>query len=161
MGRSMSPIPACFVKFQWFIWTISCSRGEYKRKSFCNPMYRATMNSWLAPAAPKCPKLWQYFAEISLLFKLTSLSPNFSQSSFICVKSRTVVPHNDATFSIRTTFPCSELNLNWKNHCGQTIYLENHGWIQQWEMRPVTRTGRFEWESGCVIVLIKGIGGSV
>ena len=122
MGRSMSPIPACFVKFQWFIWTISCSRGEYKRKSFCNPMYRATMNSWLAPAAPKCPKLWQYFAEISLLFKLTSLSPNFSQSSFICVKSRTVVPHNDATFSISTTFPCSELNLNWKNHCGQTIY---------------------------------------
>lgn len=44
--------------------------------------------------------------------KMTKLSPYFSQSSFICVKSRTVVPHNDAVFSIRTTlfFSCENLN---------------------------------------------------
>ena len=29
----------------------------------------------------------------------------FSQSSFICVKSLTVVPHKDAVFSTRTTLP--------------------------------------------------------
>ena len=53
------------------------------------------------------------------LHSLTSLSPNFSQSSFICVKSRTVVPHKEATFSMSTTFPSSSRNLNYmmKMHC--------------------------------------------
>jgi len=44
--------------------------------------------------------------------KMTNLSPYFSQSSFICVKSRTVVPHKEAVFSMRTTLPLRSENLN-------------------------------------------------
>jgi len=44
--------------------------------------------------------------------KMTNWSPNFSLSSFICVKSRTVVPHNEAVFSMRTILSLSSENLN-------------------------------------------------
>merc|ERR1719195_1426054 len=37
--------------------------------------------------------------------RTASLSENFSQSSFICVKSLTVVPHKEAVFSTSTTLP--------------------------------------------------------
>ena len=46
--------------------------------------------------------------------KTTSFSPYFWQSSFICVKSRTVVPHNEAVFSMRTTLPLRSEKRNWK-----------------------------------------------
>ena len=48
------------------------------------------------------------------LLLLTSLSPYFSQRSFNCVKSRTVVPHKDAVFSISTIFPFSSEKLIYK-----------------------------------------------
>ena len=46
--------------------------------------------------------------------KTTSFFPYFWQSSFICVKSRTVVPHNEAVFSMRTTLPLRSEKRNWK-----------------------------------------------
>ena len=58
-------------------------------------------------------KIWRkYFFLFYQCHLLTNLSPYFSQSSFICVKSRTVVPHKVAVFSTNTTLPLSSENLN-------------------------------------------------
>ena len=55
-------------------------------------------------------KTLQLKIKIELL--LTNLSPYFSQSSFICLKSRVVVPHKLAVFSTRTTLPFRLEKLN-------------------------------------------------
>ena len=53
-------------------------------------------------------------ADINWNTVLTSFSPYFSHSSFICLKSRVVVPHKLAVFSTRTTLPFRLEKLNWK-----------------------------------------------
>ena len=60
---------------------------------------------------------------------LTSLSPNFSQSWLICVKSLTVVPHKVAVFWIRTTLPFRDEKSSWKenlNNLKKTGYAQVH-----------------------------------
>lgn len=53
--------------------------------------------------------------------KMTKSEPNFSQSSFICVKSRIVVPHKEAVFSTRTTLPSRSENLNWNENFNKNL----------------------------------------
>jgi len=94
-GCSPSPLIKILSNMMHFGWKPFPGRTYFKALMISCPLEFSWWPNWFVGKA-----------------KITNLSPYFSQSSFICVKSRTVVPHNDAVFSTRTTLFFSSENLN-------------------------------------------------